>query len=243
MVRLVVLSVALVVRSIATAQDQPVLQPVLEAGPDLSLERYAAFAEFDSLLNAATPLSPTGKTRLDMLYLEIGETLESPCDLVGGGCSWYCGGGPDTVWASSCLAASKERSYAAMNAHDLDACTVWCEGVAGPGVGEQLVYRFAPESPRLHTILVVNGLTRERSLWQANNRVRVLDVAENGVLLYTLALTDTMDIQRFKLPALLGKREDGLPLELSFTIRSVYPGNRHDDTVITEIYFDGTDVH
>lgn len=35
-------------------------------------------------------------------------------------------------------------------------------------------------------------------------------MAENGVLLYTLALTDTMDIQRFKLPALLGKREDGL---------------------------------
>jgi hypothetical protein len=30
---------------------------------------------------------------------------------------------------------------------------------------------------------------------------------------------------------------------LTFTILGVYAGERYDDTVITEIYFDGTDVH
>jgi hypothetical protein len=32
-------------------------------------------------------------------------------------------------------------------------------------------------------------------------------------------------------------------MDLSFTILEVYPGERFDDTVITEIWFDGTDVH
>ncbi len=219
------------------------LQPIIETGPDLSPERYEAFADFDSLLNAQAPLSPSGVALLEQLYVEVGETLESPCDLVGGGCSWYCGGGPDTVWASSSLGASKDRNYAATNAHDLNVCTAWCEGVEGPGMGEQLVYRFAPDSPRLHTILVVNGAAHDTVLWQRNNRVRTLAVAENGIPLFTLSLADTMDIQRFRLPGLLGKREDGQPMELTFAILSVYQGNRPDDTVITEIYFDGVDVH
>ena len=85
------------------------------------------------------------------------------------------------------MAPTSDRSYAAAKAHDLDACTVWCEGVTGPGIGERLVYRFAPESPRLHTILAVNGLDRDEGLWQANNRVRSIEVAENGVPLYKLA--------------------------------------------------------
>ncbi|MCC7501380.1 MAG: hypothetical protein IT229_02545 [Flavobacteriales bacterium] len=243
MLRGVLMTGFLAIQGFAVAQPLLELQPVLETEPDLSYQRYAAFAEFDSLLNAESPLSPTGESRLEQLYLDIGETLESPCDLVGGGCSWYCGGGPDTLWASSSLAPTNGRTYGAANAHDLDACTEWSEGVSGPGIGERLVYRFAPDSPRLHTILVVNGIARERSLWQANNRVRSLEVAENGVPLFTLELADTMDIQRFNLPGLLGKRKDGRPMDLTFTIRSVYPGVRYDDTVITEIYFDGTDVH
>ena len=59
----------------------------------------------------------------------------------------------------------------------------------------------------------------------------------------TSHLDNAMDIQRFKLPELLGERKGGPSMKLRFTIRSVYQGTRHDDTVITEIYFDGTEVH
>ena len=35
----------------------------------------------------------------------------------------------------------------------------------------------------------------------------------------------------------------GRPLELTFTILGVYRGERTNDTVISELWFDGTDVH
>ena len=47
----------------------------------------------------------------------------------------------------------------------------------------------------------------------------------------------------FTLPRLFGQRVDHQPMRLSFTILDVYRGERYDDTVITEVWFDGTDVH
>ena len=33
------------------------------------------------------------------------------------------------------------------------------------------------------------------------------------------------------------------PVICKFEILEVYPGSKHDDTVIAELYFDGIDVH
>ncbi len=73
--------------------------------------------------------------------------------------------------------------------------------------------------------------------------MKILRVAENGVPVVDLHLEDTMDDQTFKLPRLMGKRVDGAPMILTFTILEVYRGARRNDTVITEIWFDGIDVH
>ena len=40
-----------------------------------------------------------------------------------------------------------------------------------------------------------------------------------------------------------GYRVDGKDLVLTFKIVDVYPGTTYDDTAITEIFFDGMDVH
>jgi hypothetical protein len=95
----------------------------------------------------------------------------------------------------------------------------------------------------LHTIKISNGLVTSEAAWRANNRVKRILVSENGLPVLELTLSDTMDDQTFELPRLFGQRADGHPMDLSFTILEVYPGERFDDTVITEIWFDGTDVH
>lgn len=217
----------------------PALRPVLHGLPPLGPEAFATYALRDNLMHRYDDLDGVELHLLDRL-MQAGydETMEGPCDIIGMGCSWYCGGGPDSVWASS----TRDTTHSASNAHDLSYCTAWCQGVKGADIGERLVYRFAPDSPRLHTIIVVNGSVKDREVWEACNRVHELLLLENGKAFATLALEDTPDPQFFAI-GLLGRRADGAPLELIFEVRSVYQGSQHDDTMITEIYFDGTDVH
>ncbi|MBQ2239790.1 MAG: hypothetical protein II322_03130 [Alistipes sp.] len=54
-----------------------------------------------------------------------------------------------------------------------------------------------------------------------------------------------MDLQRFEV-GILGNEdrcEESPVWSIKFEILEVYPGDKYDDTVITEIYFDGIDVH
>jgi hypothetical protein len=228
----------------AVQAQVPELRPASVNAPvDLSPQHRARFDRYLGVLEGTIRPLPGERAMFDSMYVTYGEVWESPCDVVGLGCSWYCGGGPDTVWASSTLPSQGDHRYDAWNAHDLDRCTAWSEAIPGPGLGERLTYRFAPDSPRLHTVIVSNGLVTDSSAWRANNRVARLRVAANGTALYDLLLEDTMGDQQFKLPELLGRRADGSPLLLTFTIIAVYPGDRFDDTVISELWFDGTDVH
>lgn len=229
--------------SVLAQADPIVLHPVLQGSPELSAETHRLYAWYDSVLTTQKDALPSEHALWDSLYYAWGETYMGPCAIIGMECSWYCGGGPDTVWASSTLRPIGEHRYDPMQAHDLDYCHAWAEGVRGPGIGESITYQFANDSPRLHTVYISNGLVTSGRAWRANNRVKRLRVDENGVAAAILELADSMADQRFKLPRLFGHRADGQPMRLSFTILDVYPGERHDDTVITEIWFDGTDVH
>lgn len=66
---------------------------------------------------------------------------------------------------------------------------------------------------------------------------------ENGIPVDILQLTDTMDEQAFTLPWVFGRRTDGAPMVLTFAILSVVSGDRQAPTVLTELWFDGPDVH
>lgn len=236
-------SFAIGVAAFGLRAQGPTLLPELLAAPDLSPENRARYAWYVDALNGKVEPDPARMALYDSLFLAIGETRESPCEIIGYSCSWYCGGGPDSIWATSTLAPVGDRTYIPENAHDLDYCTAWSEGAQGPGIGERLSYRFANDSPRLHTLFVANGLITNEKAWSANNRVKRLSIEENGVQVAILDLRDTMAPQEFKLPRLFGQRADGQPMLLTFTILAVYKGDRFDDTVITEIWFDGTDVH
>ncbi len=152
-----ILTTLFLLPSLGVAQV-PVLTPRIGNTPDLSPERFAFFAWYNAAMRSDLELTAADQARFDSVYLSMGESFESPCEIIGIGCSWYCGGGPDSVRASSTLAPVGEHGYDALQAQDLDYCTAWCEGVQGPGIGESLTYHFAKDSPRLHTVMIANGL-------------------------------------------------------------------------------------
>ena len=71
----------------------------------------------------------------------------------------------------------------------------------------------------------------------------------NGEPYAILELDDTRDVQKFDV-GLLGfyrpgaRDQSGEPdWTIRFEILEVYPGDKYEDTAITEIYFDGIDDH
>lgn len=163
-------------------------------------------------------------------------------DVVGPGCSWYCGGGPKEVRASSCLDSANGISYKAGNAHDLSLKNAWVEGKDDYGIGEYLEYTFDNKSPRLTKIVIYNGYVKSDKAWKSNSRVKTLKLFVNEVHYANLQLKDSKAIQTFDVGT-LGRRADGKDLMLKFEISEVYKGDKYKDVVITEIFFDGIDVH
>jgi hypothetical protein len=225
---------------IQPAAGQVIKQLHSELGytPDLSSKTFKKFERRDSLLAKFDRLTVRERNELDELLQEYSEVLSSPWDVLGQECSWYCGDGPYKVMASSAL----DSNYKGAFAHDLSFEHAWVEGAAGNGIGEYLEYYFAPECPRINTIQLFNGYVKNDQVWKNNARVKKLRLYVNGQPYAIMHLKDIKALQRFSVP-LLGRRTDKKDLVLRFEIIEVYPGSKYEDTVITELFFDGTDVH
>lgn len=175
------------------------------------------------------------------------ETEESYWDIIGGGCSWYCAGGPKEVSASSFLVAQGENEYYPENAHDLNYEYAWAEGVAGYGIGEYLLYTFEGASPRITEIKVVNGAVLNEETYKNNARVKKLKISYNDEVIAILNLKDIRGTQSFKFDAIgfadRTNLKNAKDWTLKFEILEVYKGLKFQNTVISEIYFDGIDHH
>lgn len=180
----------------------------------------------------------------------VDETMEDYWDIIGGGCSWYCGGGPQDVTASSALSGQGQNTYSSENAHDLNYKTAWVEGVSGYGIGQYLLYKFSPQAARINEIIIVNGYAKSETAWKNNSRVKHLKMYVNDKPYAILSLEDARANQHFKIePIGNSDRADFNKLKtlpawtIKFEIMDVYKGAQYDDVAITEIYFDGLDVH
>ena len=184
------------------------------------------------------------------IFENFDETIESYWDIIGGGCSWYCGGGPKEVTGSSSLQTQNETTYAPENAHDLQYNTVWSEGSKGNGIGEYLLYHFSAQAARITEINVVNGYVKSESLYYDNSRAKTIKVYINNKEKMILHLEDKISNQSFSVDTIgtldrenwkeLSERPDWT---IKFEITDIYPGRKYNDLVISEIYFDGIDVH
>lgn len=234
----------------------PELNPTLGKDLDLTLEGELEFInqqeECEKLWELAgnqqefEKLSDEDKTKLE----NCDETYDSYWDVIGQECSWYCGGGQDTLSASSSLSSNKDIDYKAKNAHDLSYKTAWIEGVDGYGIGETIVYHFPPQNPRITKIIIANGYVKTEKSYRENSRVKKFKMYINEKPFAILNLIDSREEQEFSFdPIGEFEREDFDALQakpwwtMSFEILEVYEGEKYDDTAITEIYFDGIDVH
>ena len=164
-------------------------------------------------------------------------------DLYAGFCSWYCGGEVLSVKASSCLKPTSKFNYEAENAHDFNHESVWVEGAKGQGIGEYLVYEFAGACPRITTVKILNGHVKSEKAWRENSRVKKLRMYYKNEPYAILELEDSRTEQDFEV-GVLGPHDGNAPKwTLKFEILEVYPGSKYQDTVISELWFDGIDVH
>ena len=243
----------LIFPTIVFAQEIKVLKPELGKDLDFSAKVQQEWRVRDQVLNALS----TGKKQWDEstvseknLMAKYGEVYESMWDIIGSGCSWYCGGGQDSLSASSELASTTKITYSASNAHDLSYKTAWVEGVDGYGIGEYLTYHVQPTNPRITEVIVVNGYVKSEQAWRDNARVKKLKMYIDDEPHVILNLLDTKTEQHFKVePIGESDRKNMTALAkkplwtMKFEILEVYEGDKYEDTAITEIYFDGIDVH
>lgn len=159
------------------------------------------------------------------------------------GCSWYCLNSPHKIVGSSELDSSKVANYNAENAHDFDISTAWVEGQNGNGEGEVLEFHFnlINEHSVPSSLTIYNGYCKSHSAWKANSRVKSFDVFANDVYLGVFHLKDIYLGQVFELGEV--KSDENGKLILSFAIKEVYPGDKYQDTCISEINFDGKHSH
>ncbi len=196
---------------------------------------YKSKAQFEALYDRVDSGDESALQVLehDVLYQE----LYSPA------CSWYCGGEILSVKASSHLAPIGNMTYEAGNAHDFDHERVWAEGVDGLGIGEYLEYEFPGNCPRITTVKIMNGYVKNETVWKDNARVKQLKMYYQGKPYAILDLEDTRNLQYFNVGVLGPYDADAPNWKLRFEILEVYEGEKYEDTVISELYFDGIDVH
>lgn len=220
-----------------------------KAADEYAKKRAKAQAIQEKLSDEVTyeSLSKAEKEILDS-YDEMAP--ESYWNMFGEGCSWYCGGGPKSVTASSTLKPQGKVNYKAENAHDFNYLNVWAEGAKGYGIGEYLLYTFEANCPRITGIIVVNGHVKSETAWKNNSRVKKLKVYIDNKPYAILNLKDIRSTQTFEVPP-IGKRtgKEGEDLSgqpdwtIKFEIMEVYKGDKYDDVVIADLNFYGIDVH
>ena len=89
----------------------------------------------------------------------------------------------------------------------------------------------------------MNGYVKSEKAWRDNGRVKSLLLYYNEKPYAILDLVDSRSLQCFDVGTLGFHDENAPRWSLKFEIREVYPGKRYNDTAITELYFDGIDVH
>ena len=224
----------------AGAQSLPVYTPRVEPSIDFS---YATPEQWERMMR----MNYERMTRRQQVLADSAESLRGPYT-ESFGCSWYCGGGPDSVYSTAAAVGAKRSKLggAPVHAHDFSLLQSWQAQAGTNGQlfapEEELVFRFPAESPRVDEIKIWNGNHRTSELWQASTRVKTLELSYDGTPVAVLALEDVRGMQSFKLgpfPVEISPQT----FRLSFKITSVYPGTAGNPAELAEINFDGLDVH
>jgi len=155
----------------------------------------------------------------------------------GYGCNYYENGGPDSIWSSSTLS----DKYNPDNICDGSLDFAWAEGKEDNGMGESILMRMTPNAWPLEKIIIYNGYQKDIMRWKKNNRVKQLMLYVDNSPVAKLNLKDVTDGQVFDVSKWFAQREQ--PYFIRLEIVKTYKGGTYNDTVISEISFDGPVIH
>ncbi|WP_282069993.1 NADase-type glycan-binding domain-containing protein [Olleya namhaensis] len=221
---------------------------------DFGIQVQKDWQQRDLLLEAIASNKKSWNNLTDQeaaLLEKYDETYSTMWDVEGAGCSWYCGAGDYTVSASSFLKSENANTYSVNNISDFSYQTAWVEGVKGYGIGESVTFSFVPNHPRLTTIKIANGYIKSKTTWRNNSRVKKLKLYINDTVYGVINLKDLYALQSIRLDKPIGysQRKDQEKLKtlpnwkIKFEILEVYKGDKYEDTALSQIFFDGIDVH
>lgn len=246
------LAFTLTVFILISAAQQKTLEPVgFSSSPNIHPDTLSAFAKrqavYDSLHNVSNrqedfdpELLPEN---LQDIYYDEGAYGNDGGPYYTGpyGCSWYCAPEQDTTYSTSFLKSNGAITYGADNAFDFNVSTAWVEGAKGDGIDETFSLNIkVGDTHQLATVEIYNGYCKDLSTWQNNNRVKELEMFVNGKSIGILHLADTYLGQRFTIGNFYPVNGN---LFLQFKVKSVYKGDKYDDTAISDVLFDGKYSH
>ena len=141
--------------------------------------------------------------------------------------------------ASSHLNPQGQNKYDVSHIDDMLVNTAWIEGVPGYGIGETITYTFTKEHFKkanlkkinFNGFYVINGYCKDKTTWKENSRVKKIRIKHNDKPLYEAVLHDSMNVQWIHLSTVWLHPGDTIKV----TILAEYPGNKYQDTAISEL--------
>ena len=159
---------------------------------------------------------------------------------------------------SECLSPINNIEYGVNNIYDFDQSTAW---IAQLNLNDDVWVEFCFNDENNHTFIyadtykfsgicyICNGYCKSIKLWQANSRVKSMDVYLNDNKICSVVLLDTWKFQIFDLSCFFINRRDSKYLDapheiksgdrLSFHITELYKGDRYDEFAISEFLCKG----
>ena len=125
---------------------------------------------------------------------------------------------------SSVLAPQGKNSYGPDNLLGTSN-GAWCEGVAGPGAGQSIVFHSKPAN-MVGAVMVTNGHARDERSFRNNGRVKRARIETSAGYRSDITLKDDRRPQAIKLK----------PAQVEWirlTIIDVYPGGKDEDTCLS----------
>lgn len=215
-------------------QSLPELIPVIEQTFLCDSEEVGNWenaVENYSLIENGIIEYPTGLTDFEVRMIDSLEMGEGPfTETVS--CSWYCGGGPIKISRNS------EEDSIIQKIHDfnlLSASKITEDNT-------KVNFHFEPLSPRVNAISIWNGNQKSSTLWSNYSRLSKAKLLVDNKPIAILKFQDTHNKQTFNFEPVQSK-DSTINLVISLEVLETYEGDSSKDLFISEINFDGLDVH
>lgn len=139
----------------------------------------------------------------------------------------------------SCSASSTRSgdkvTHDVMNLLDGNKETNWTEGVSGDGIGEYVYFDFE-ETYLLKSIRIRGGNRRDHLHFTANSRPARITMTFSDGTSESFTMHDVYESQ------VLTLSKPVMTSSLQITLDSVYAGNKYQDTVISDVFFEAYEV-